>query len=363
MYGTSLMFRKAALVLRLAFAAAACALNASLAEVLPVRPDTAAVCAGQGAADYSNTNNWLIADTRESDTAAIDVFYVYPTLVSDKDNPLMDFDDAEVSAKALDFACAQTGLFGANVRVFAPKIRQLEFLRCMKALTLGSDFRTEEGFCAGYSDTILAFRSYLENWNNGNPYILFGHSQGAMDLYELIRRGGCVSVSGGFVAAYLIGLPSVSADRIRSDMSASGILPASDESGAGVVVVWNTQSPNAGETVFSGKGTFVINPLNWRTDSAPAGSDLNKESVFYRFWEKAPERRFARFRNLCGARVDAEKGALIVDLPENSEYDSRGMMGAGVFHTSDVWLFAGSLEENAFVRLRTWRKLFGEGHR
>ena len=81
---------------------------------------------------------------------------------------------------------------------------------------------------------------------------------------------------------------------------------------------------------------------------------MNRESLFYRHWEGPLEKRTAVFQHLCGAKIDLAKGALVVDLPSKSEFDSKSQLGEGILHPSDIWLFSGSIRENAIKRTRTW---------
>ena len=48
-----------------------------------------------------------------------------------------------------------------------------------------------------------------------------------------------------------------------------------------MIVSYNTESPDAGPSIFTGPGTYCINPLNWRTDSVPADSSRNLGAVFF----------------------------------------------------------------------------------
>lgn len=199
-------------------------------------------------------------------------------------------------------------------------------------------------------DTADAFAYYMKYWNQGRPFILLGHSQGAMNLYCLLRDQKEMSVRNGFVAAYLIGLPKVTKDRFSIDFASREITTAQSERDLGVVIVWNTQNAEAADSMFSGPGVLCINPLNWRTDEKAAGASENRGAVFYDYKTGKTERKAA----FCGAKVDSKKGALIVDLPSVGEYDRNGTMGKGIFHGNDICFFAENLRFNAVLRVMTW---------
>lgn len=299
--------------------------------------------------DYGDAENWIIADSGIADRS-YDLFYIYPTLVNDQTKPYMDWSDPEVVRKATGFTAAQTLIFSEEARIFAPRVRQLEYSRCLGVIEGGDWGRTM--LARGIADTIAAFDYYRDNFNEGRPYVLFGHSQGAVDLYELLKADPEITCENGFVAAYLIGLPKVQAEEIVREFAGRNITPATGAEDTGVIVVWNTQNHECSESMFTGDQTCCINPLNWETDATPADRYENLGALFYDYKTGATTREKA----FCGAIIDPESGALIVDLPSNSRYDANGFMGPGVFHMNDVWFFAENLRRNAADRVEAWRR-------
>ena len=307
--------------------------------------------------DYRSAENWVICEADKTDTD-FDVFYIYPTLFADKEKPLMDWrNDPKLHAKTVGFAKAQTGIFGDRARVFAPFVRQLEYNRCLAEFKPGRYWIDSDAIVPGVVDTMAAFRYYLEHFNHGRPYILLGHSQGSMDLYLMLLSTPKASVPRGFVAAYLPGLPRLTAAKIAADLAEHGIAPAVGAEDLGVIIVWNTQAPGVDNPGFTGNGTFCINPLSWRTDATPADKAENVEAFFYDY-RNGKCRTVPHF---CGARIDTARGALLVDLPVKSEYDAKGFMGQGVFHMNDIWFFAGNIRRNAELRVKLWKEKYDGG--
>jgi hypothetical protein len=182
------------------------------------------------ALDYASKSAWLAAETGKTGTD-FDVFYVHPTLLKDKKNPFPDFSNPKVLNRLKRFSTAQAGIFGKSARIFVPAVRQLEITRCLAENQKAKNGISEKSLLyQGVQDTIDAFRYYLKRWNPGGkrPYILMGHSQGAMDLYELLRRVPEITPDRGFVAAYLAGLPCITAKQIGADLGSRGICPAQD---------------------------------------------------------------------------------------------------------------------------------------
>lgn len=316
---------------------------------------TTAVSASFGSlSPYAEAENWVIRQNNVPvENTDFDVFYVYPTLVADRDKPLMDWQDPKVAAKTVGFVRAQTvELFGSQARVFAPYVRQQEYYRCLDYLDHPDAEGAADGLAPGIADTVEALRYYLKHDHTpGRPFILLGHSQGAVDLYEALKQCREITPESGFVAAYLLGMPRLTAEQIRSDFKSRGIVPAENETGTGVIAVWNTQNAGAENPRFTIPGGYVINPLNWRTDAVPAGAGLNRGAVFYDYKAEHSDAAPKEIPHFCGARVDPERGALIVDLPADSRYDAHGFMGRGVFHMNDLWFFAINIRENAAKRV------------
>ncbi|MBQ6474011.1 MAG: DUF3089 domain-containing protein [Victivallales bacterium] len=299
---------------------------------------------------YALEENWVIRDSHTpSSKASYDIFYVYPTLVGKAEDSEMEWlDNPKIRQKVKGFAEAQTrGIFGEDARVFAPYVHQLTYESVMKIQKKGGLVPAEwPAFRRGMQDTVAAFRHYLAHDNHQRPFILLGHSQGAMDLYHLLRNCPEITPDNGFVAAYLAGLPHVTEAKIRSDFQGR-IKPGKGASDLGVILAWNTQNQEATSTFCAGFGEYCINPLNWRTDAVPADRALHRLAYFYDYRDGSVKKS----SQLFSAVISPDKGALLVDLPSNSEWDIQGFMGKGVFHANDVWFFAGNLRENAKSRV------------
>ena len=302
---------------------------------------------------YGSPENWVILEAEKPDSS-YDVFYVYPTLAGKADTPEMEWrGNAGLQKKITGFAWAQTeGIFGKNVRIFAPYVHQLTYDSVLKIMTQSPLNKAEwPKFERGMKETLAAFRHYRRHYGKGRPYILLGHSQGAMDLYYLLEHCPEIKVENGFAAAYLIGLPHIRASQMKKDFG-TRIQPARNADDVGTVIVWNTQNASATSGFMAGNGEYCINPLNWRTDAAAAGPELHLGACFYDYRTDSSQRK----KHLFGARVDPARGVLIVDLPSNSVWDANAFMGQGIFHMNDVWFFAENLRVNAENRIRRWKE-------
>jgi DUF3089 family protein len=113
--------------------------------------------------------------------AAIDCFYVYPTVSTDPAaNSDMNIDLAERSVVKAQFA-----RFGSQCRLYAPMYRQVT-LAALRAGIAGTPMNPDRTL--GYNDVVDAWNYYLQHDNNGRGIVLIGHSQGSGVLTQLIRN-------------------------------------------------------------------------------------------------------------------------------------------------------------------------------
>ncbi len=156
--------------------------------------------------DYSNGKTWLCRPGRQdacavdlsttvaaadgkltverwssNPKAAIDCFYVYPTVSNDQTpNSDMNAGPEELAVIRTQFA-----RFGSECRVFAPLYRQVT-LTALRAGIAGRPMTVDRAL--GYNDVVDAWKYYLEHDNQGRGVVLIGHSQGSGVLTQLIRN-------------------------------------------------------------------------------------------------------------------------------------------------------------------------------
>ena len=309
------------------------------------------------APDYFNPSSWLRMGDTNSVLPEFEVFYIYPTLFQNKLRPVMDHRFGNIRTKASNYLNLTFGLLTDPVhpfRLFAPFVRQADY-----GTALETDFAGDLGETLlryGIEDTRTAFLHYLERLHKpGLPYILIGHSQGASDLYELLRSTPEITPESGFAAAYLPGLPKKTAGEVARDFEGCPIRLADGGEDTGVILSWNTISAEAGDNMFTVPGGCVVNPITWKTDAVPADASDLPEHAYYYVSEKEPAGELEP-RLLTGTRADAGRGALIVNLPGDSQYDASGMMGEGVFHMNDLFFFAESVRDDMIRRAASWRR-------
>ena len=299
--------------------------------------ENAVVLPPDNSVDYSDSYNWLSLPSTEKE---VDVFYVYPTVSSNSSGSMLITDDVD-RALAQGILEAQASVYEPGANVFAPYYRQMTTGVDMAGCSLATD--TEE-FKQGAADVSDAFDYYINNLNEGRPFIIAGHSQGTMALIELIKNrfGDDEELRSRMVAAYLIGY-TVTDD----DLAKAGLTAAEGANDTGVVITYNTQSPTSVGGPMLMAGAHCINPLNWKTDStyAPASENLGA-----RFYNDSTGEFLREVPNYSDAQIDMETGALTTTIPEGEDLDI-GSYPEGVYHRYDYAFWYRNLEENVKERI------------
>lgn len=122
-----------------------------------------------------------------------DCFYVYPTVrLGSEGNAPFDGNYEEETFTVRN----QAARFGRSCEMYAPLYRQ-------RTLTAAGE--TTPG--QAYGDVVDAFKYYLAHWNQGRPFMLVGHSQGAGHLRRLIAEeiDGHAGLRDRMISALILG--------------------------------------------------------------------------------------------------------------------------------------------------------------
>ena len=113
--------------------------------------------------------------------AAVDCFYVYPTVSLDT----TPNSDMNAGPEEFNVVRSQFARLGSECRTFAPLYRQVT-LTALRANMSGAGQAAAPDREMPYRDVVDAWNYYLENHSDGRGVILIGHSQGAGVLSRLI---------------------------------------------------------------------------------------------------------------------------------------------------------------------------------
>ncbi|PLX14034.1 MAG: hypothetical protein C0598_02255 [Marinilabiliales bacterium] len=291
--------------------------------------------------DYSENSNWLIQDTLAEKSA--DVFFVYPTIYGDPTNMIMDIKDSALREKAFYAFKKQASVFHDDCNSFAPYYRQVSMV------VLSKDKVTQDSLLSiGFDDVKTAFYYYLENLNNGRPFILAGHSQGSEMLLKLITdKKFNEEVYKNMIAAYLIGYSVTNEDLEKNPL----LKMAMDSTDTGVIISYNTQSPDAKGSPVLLKGAHCINPLSWSINEEIAIKEKNLGAVLFNDYGEID----SIIPMFTSAQIDLKTGALIAADPNPKDYDVIATFPLGVYHVFDYSFFYNNLKKNVHDRIEAFK--------
>ena len=339
------------------------------------------------APDYADPASWAALPDRrdaadvvpENDpfgdrqaSAAVDVFYIHPTTYRGGDfwnQPLADtvtndWTDESVIAR-------QAAVFNACCRVFAPRYRQAT----AAALAATPAMRGLEAYEFAWGDVRRAFMHYLAHWNQGRPFIIAGHSQGATHVERWLNEFGVQSTyRERMVAAYPIGIAYA---RGQLESMGGGIKICATPTQTNCLVTWNTfdrtgdpsnylkQSQARYMQRFSrtdGTDIVCVNPLTFALDQPAAAAELNIGALPARpgvglthsLTEPSPlpPTEPGRLGATC------RDGVLRVDSPPRQGY-AIVPLPAGMLHFNDFDLFYANIRANAVARVEAFLKTRG----
>jgi hypothetical protein len=293
--------------------------------------------------DYSLAENWL--KIQEDPLKKADVFYIYPVCRKggEGEPAVCPIDHAEMRATAKIVYQLQATAFDSLANVYAPFYRQLDAQTIMRARDYKARFNALDGETV--TDIIASFDYFIKHYNKGRPFILVGHSEGAMLVKKLLfgYMREHPEVYSRMVAAYVIGY-SITGDELAANPH---LRFASGSGDTGVVISYNTEAPGLKfPNPTAEKGAVAINPLSWRRDTITVSAMHNRGSYIYR------RGTYVTVPYLADARLDSERGTIICSTVSPKEYISAyGLFPEGIYHSFDFAFYYYDLRVNAAERI------------
>ena len=293
--------------------------------------------------DYSDPAHWLSLPA--SPSKPVDLFYIYPTVwakVDPGESNYRPIDHAGMHQGAAAAFSHQATAFETAGNIYAPFYRQADGA---STIPLPEDQRWEVVRKVPAADVTAAFDYYIRHHNNGRPFIIAGHSQGANVMMFLLSEymAKHPDVYARMIAAYVIGYP-VTAEFMAANKH---LKFAEGPDDTGVIISYNTQSPKVvpgTNIVVADNVGMVINPINWKRDETPA---LASESLGS-YMPDSTMTHYGKELNFADARIDLAHGVLICSSVNDTEINTlSGGIGLGVYHIFDMNFYYYNLRENA----------------
>lgn len=283
--------------------------------------------------DYSDNRCWF-ENKQDATGKDVDLFYVVPTCIWDYTDSLgqtrhhMDIFNTEQRALTDPSIQLAKSVLADSCNFFSPYYRQISM---DSWLTLDTAL-IEERFKLAYQDVADAFHYYMEHDNQGKPFILAGHSQGAKAVIELLKREMTPDISRKLIATYAIGY-TVTPEELAGY---STLRPAQDSIDTGVLIGFNSVThPDAVSPLFR-DNVVCINPVNWCTDATPATS----------------------YQGFTVAQ-DTTIHTLIVTGIDEEQYfipSVAALLPKGNLHVQEFNLYNEDLRKNVLQRIRAFRQ-------
>lgn len=308
--------------------------------------------------DYSNMDNWMLYPAVH--LHHVDVIYFYPTVFASDEtytgpqiaDPVMRLDAAKSYAH-------QGSAFETVADVYVPYYR--EHTPAQYGAAIGNDGTIDNSKLDSYgkTDVFDALDYYFTHANEGRPFILAGHSQGTIQLQDVLTEymPAHPKYYKNMVAAYALGL-SINKTILDENPHLKAAQAADD---TGVIVSWNTETAGNPKTTgsFKNPDAIVINPLNWKTDSTYAGTDENHGTLVL-----LEDGSYGIVPGLVDAVI--QDGAIIVNQdPQNSASKTlskamtetiKVLNGDYCRHMDDYDFFYQNIRENAALRTASFLK-------
>ncbi len=290
-----------------------------------------------------DAGNPLLADRQQE--ADADVFYVHPTSLLLRINWNQPLDHALTNMITDDGVMRnEATVFNNCCRVYAPRYRQAT----LRAFSVEGDSGIK-ALDLAYTDVKAAFEYYLQNYNEGRPFIIAGHSQGSVHALRLIAEEEFATIlADKMVAAYLIGT-RVPIDTL--DGENGGIRACQGADDTGCLISWNAYGlSELGNDWIARENVQLscINPVIWTTDETVAGAEIHGGSVWFNTTNNDPP---GIDQNVVSAQC--RDGLLRITRPTVVTY-RLVMMGPDNYHAYNYGLFYMDLRKNALTRVNAW---------
>ncbi len=291
--------------------------------------------------DYSTDAGWLVKP--KTITNKFDVFYVYPTVLFNDSDWLMDTTKPEMRALAMVTINTQAAVFKDNANIYAPMYRQMNLASLSLSDADGAPLQK-----IVHEDVWRALKHYLKYENKGRPFFLAGHSQGSMIITDLLLdHWGTIGSEDLLVAAYLLGWSMTSDDLATKD----SLQMCKDRLQTQCIISYNSMAKGRQSVAPTlKKNALAVNPLSWTMDDDFVPAEKNIGSVF--FDNKSNPTIYSHFTSaqiVNGGLIVQPKDVVLVTV-------QGGRFPKGIYHSFDYSLFFENIRANIIERMDSFTK-------
>ncbi|MEQ8734458.1 MAG: DUF3089 domain-containing protein [Rhodospirillaceae bacterium] len=340
----------------------------ALAQNRAMPPGTFSELAHPTVPDYSDRDSWAALPDREDAAdvwprnssvpeaqadAPVDVFYIHPTTYQGVENWNQDLSMDEVNTWTdITVMARQASAFNGCCKIYAPRYRQATIMAMAAQDNSGT-----QAYDLAYQDVLKAWKYYLDNWNDGRPFMIVSHSQGTLHAIKLLEEEiDGTPLADRMVAGYIVGIGINEGLFGRSLKTITRCTGATD---TGCVASWNTfgrdGDPSAGVARLKqryqdrfgtpeGEEIACWNPVGWTDSSTDVPASANLGSL------PGSPAVGARPDLTTGYGAQCKDGSLYTDIPTGETFDLVIFDGDNL-HMHDFDLFYENIRVNAVARM------------
>lgn len=306
------------------------------------------------ASDYTNPDNWHICPQEDNMKHNANVLYFIGTMAANPEGDDISTID-EPTLRQPFMGEFESSIFEPFCNIFFPWWRQVDTTALFRHTPEEVD---QMQYAEPRTDVYAIMDHYFENYNQGKPFFLVGHSQGAKMIMIILEdyMKAHPEYKERMVAAYAVGV-AVTKDYLKANPE---IKMAKNADDTGVCLSWNTEGPsNDGFYGLVIKPDCVaINPINWKTDDTYASISENLGSVM----PNSADGSLMELGGIADARVNVERGTIVVDSESCKDFtdtkawgeEVSALFGPESYHGGDFGLFYYNIRDNAKLRLHNW---------
>ena len=290
------------------------------------------------------------------DEASADVFYIHPTTYRGGENWNQDIAMADVNVWTdISVVARQASAFNGCCKIYAPRYRQAT-IAAMGSLDSGP-----KAYDLAYGDVKRAWHHYVQQWNQGRPFIIVSHSQGTLHAIRLLKEEIDKSpMAEKMIAAYVVGIGIPEGLFGKTLKTVTRCKTATD---TGCVISWNTYGAGGDAAVMvertqeryrAEQGTTEGQTLTcWN----PVGSTAEEERYDDQGHGALPGVASAEPLPPLkpGPSAECRNGVLYTDIPTDEAFQLMILEGKNL-HMHDFDLFYGSIRANAVDRTEAYLK-------
>jgi len=280
---------------------------------------------------FADDNMWCCKPSKA--TEATDVFYIVSTNIMHSYKPdgsesfIAVLDNEEKATLATEINYIHDSMFPEKVNYYAPYYHQVTMAALANKDLTEKDLAELSAKAA--KEVLDAFNYYMDNFNQGRPFIIAGYSQGAIQVRNIVAQMPKEQIS-RMIVAYMMGYGIK-----KEQMANINFRMAAGATDTGVTVSFTSLANIEAKYGLLNNTDACINPVNWQTDSTPAEFEFDGETLT--------------------AHVNEEHHVVIVDGFHYEKHKTQewsvNPWSKDNYHNFEIYFYAPSIRQNALDRI------------